>query len=152
MAAPPIAVQLTKFEQLEILRTEVKEREEELKQNEKQIRSLLYEVERIRYLQTLHPLFQQLRAPAELQQLPQLQQQRELLADALRVLTGAITQLEAETAGMTPPPSTQRPAAPGAAGAAGARRRFDSFDDFRANRPAGDAGSAGGAAGGAKHF
>ncbi|HYF48928.1 MAG TPA: hypothetical protein VEJ63_05965 [Planctomycetota bacterium] len=143
MALPPIQIQLSKFEQIEILRQEIELREGELKQTEKSIREVLFELERQRYLQTIHPIFGQLPQPQQAATLPQLQANREALADAITTMQTALTALESETHGQTAPPSRnpsvlrqQQAGGAGAAGAAGAPRRakFDSFDDFRANR------------------
>lgn len=142
MASPPIAVTLSKFEQLEILRAEIELRESELKGVEKQIRDCLFELERQRFLQTIHPVFSQLAPPEQSAHLPQLNANREMLADAIRSMQAVMTQLESETAGLSAPPSRnpglQRPGAPApAAGAAPRRAKFDSFEDFRAAKPGG---------------
>ena len=135
MAATPIQIQLTKFEQIEILRAEIDLREQELKRTEKQIRDTLFEVERQKYLQTVHPIFTQLPAPAGLAQLSQFSDNRDALMQALETMQAALTALEAETIGQTAPPSRGL-GKPSPAGAAGAARRpkFDSFDDFRASK------------------
>jgi len=138
MAAPPITVQLTKFEQIEILRAEIETRDEELRKTEGQIRDILFEIERQRYLQALHPLFAKLSPPQEAANLPQLQTHKDALRGAIQVMEAALAALEKETAGQAAPASRGlgRPGA-GPAGAAGPRRKFDSFDDFRANKPPG---------------
>ena len=127
MALPPITVQLSKFEQIEILRAEIQTRDEELKQAERLIRETLSEVERQKYLQTLHPLFKELQPPRDAAGLAQLLAKREALGTALQSMQATLTALERETAGQARPIHA-------AAAAAGAKRRFDSFDDFRANR------------------
>lgn len=140
MAAPPIAIQLSKFEQIEILRAEIEAREEELKHVERQIRETLFEIEKQRYLQTLHTLFHQLPPPKDAANLPALEASRSAMTEAIQVMQAQLGVLEKETHGQAAPPSRapglQRP---GAAPAAqpGARKRFDSFDDFKANRPGG---------------
>ena len=138
MAAPPITVQLTKFEQIEILRAEIGSREEEMRKTESQIREVLFEIERQKYLQTLHPLFAKLQPPQDVANLPHLQTYRETLRGAIQIMEAALAALEKETAGQMPPGGRgqNRPGV-GAAGAAGPRRKFDSFDDFRANKPPG---------------
>jgi len=138
MALPPIAVQLSKFEQLEIVRQEIEARETELKHVEKQIRDCMFELERQRFLQTLHPIFQQMTKPEQAAHLPQLNANRESLSGAIQSMQGALAALEGETAGQHAPPSRNpglQRAGPGAAPAAGAaprRAKFDSFEDFRA--------------------
>ena len=133
MALPPIQVQLSKFEQIEILRAEIELREQELRQTEKQIRDLLFESERQKYLRSVHPIFNQLPAPESAAHLPQLNANRDALGEALEAMRSSLAKAEAETAGQTAPPSRNpaaglpRPAQPRAA-------RFDSFDQFRANK------------------
>ncbi len=141
MASPPIAITLSKFEQLEILRAEIELREGELKQVEKQIRDCMFELERQRFLQTIHPVFAQLAPPEQAANLPQLHANRETLADAVRTMQAMMTQLESETAGQSAPasrnPGLQRPGAPAPAAGAPRRAKFDSFEDFRATKPGG---------------
>ncbi|MBI3828105.1 MAG: hypothetical protein HY291_01220 [Planctomycetes bacterium] len=148
MGLPPIQVQLSKFEQLEILRQEIELREEEFKQTEKYIRTIMWEVERQKYLQSIHPLFQQLQPPAEAASLVQFTANREALQSAIDVMKLQLQALEAETRGQAVPPGLrasmpQRPGAPSAAASAAggipgaAKRKFDSFDDFRTQRPGG---------------
>lgn len=142
MPAQPISVQLSKFEHIEILRTEIDARQEELKKTEHQIRETLYEIERQRYLQMLHPLFQTMTPPAEAANLPQYNAHRDALVEAIQAMENTLTALQAETAGQTAPPTRglSRPGASGANPAAGTsapRRKFDSFDDFRSNRAGG---------------
>jgi hypothetical protein len=141
MPLPPITVQLSKFEQLEIVRQEIEARETELKHIEKQIRDCMFELERQRYLQTIHPIFQQLAKPEQAAHRPQLHAGREAVAGAIQNMQAALAALEAETAGQNAPPSRnpglQRPTGVGSgqqAAAAPRRAKFDSFDDFRAAR------------------
>ena len=146
MSLPPIQIHLSKFEQIEILRSEIELREHELKQTEKSIREVLFEQERQKYLQTIHPIFAQLPEPPHAENMPQMLANREALGAALLVMQEALNALETETAGQAAPPS-RNPGLPraGAAGSAGAaagsavprRAKFDSFDDFKANRTSG---------------
>lgn len=135
MALEPINIQLSKFEQIEVLRQEIELRGEELKETEKSIRAVLWEIERIKYLSTVHPLFRQLPQPAEAANLPQLQANREALGQAIEALKVSLTALEGETKGMQPPPA--RAGMPGAGAGAAPRKKFDSFDDFRTRNPGG---------------
>jgi hypothetical protein len=140
MPAPHLSVQLSKFEQLEILRSEIEARQEELKKADSQVREILYEMERQRYLQGIHPLFQQLTPPAEAANLAQWNAHRDALTDALQFMESTLNALQAETAGQSAPPSRglSRPGAAAPAAAPGApRRKFDSFDDFKANKAGG---------------
>ena len=148
MAMDPIKVELSKFEHLEILRQEVEQREAELKETEKSVRAILWENERLKYLQSLHPTFAQLVAPnAGAGQLKQLQELREVLGAALVAAQDALKILEVEMKGQRPPASPPRkqlsavplpPKAPGASLGAAPRNRFDVGDPFRAQRPGGE--------------
>src|SRR5262245_60922262 len=137
MALPPITIQLSKFEQLEIVRQEIEAKETELKHVEKQIRDCMFELERQHYLQQLHPIFQQMQEPEMAPHLPQLNANREAIAGAIQNMQGALAALEGETQGQHAPPSRnpgslQRPGTPAAASGAQRRAKFDSFEDFRA--------------------
>ena len=127
MALPPISVQLTKFENIEILRIEIEAREEELKVSEKTIRALLYEIEKVRYLKSLHPFFLQIPDPPEAATVPQLHTKREALNQAIETMKAHLAQLEGETLGQTAPPSAA------GAGGLGARPKLS---DLQAQRPA----------------
>ncbi len=141
MGLEPIQVNLSIFEKLEILRQEIDLREEELKEAEKSIRQILHEIERQKYLQTVHPLFQHLPPPAEAANLPQLHSNREALHQALLAMKASMQAIEAETGGRPQKPPAddlrtlqqQRPGT-GAGGAASRKPKFDSFDDFRNQR------------------
>jgi hypothetical protein len=142
MALPPIQLQLSKFEQIEILRAEIELREGELKQVEKQIRDTVYEIERQKYLQSVHPIFNQLPPPEQVNNLPQFNANRDALAEAILAMQTTLAALESETAGQAAPPSrapgVNRPGTnPAAAAGVPRRAKFDSFDDFRANKTGG---------------
>lgn len=139
MAPPLVSLKLSKFEQIEILRAEIELRDTELKQVEKQIRAVLFEVERQRFLQTLHSVFQQLTPPEHAAHLPELEANREALFDALAVMQSALKNLETETTGQTAPPSRSSGMIRPAGGInAPKRAKFDSFDDFKASKSSGD--------------
>ncbi|MCW8131472.1 MAG: hypothetical protein KIS92_14075, partial [Planctomycetota bacterium] len=103
MGLPPIQVSLSKFEQIEILRQEIELREEEFKQTEKYIRTILWEIERQRFLQSIHPLFTQLQPPPEAAQLNQYVANRDALNTAIETMKNQLLVLEAETRGQAPP-------------------------------------------------
>lgn len=140
MALPPITVQLSKFEQLEILRLETEAREDELRALETKVRDILYDVEKRRYLHSLHPLFQEIEPHAEMVNYQAIVQRREAIDEALTNLKAATAALEAET-GSAPRPAgglrALQSQPPAAASAAAPRRKFDSFDDFRATKGGG---------------
>ncbi|MGD0091962.1 MAG: cell division protein FtsA [Planctomycetota bacterium] len=136
MPVPPMTIELTTFEQLEIVRTEVEARDEELRQVESKIRTALFEAERLKYLQVLHPSYLELPQPPDVANVPQLEARREVLRQTLVTLRAALSALEKETAGQVAPAPRGKTRVVTGAGAAtpGQRRKFDSFDDFRANR------------------
>jgi hypothetical protein len=110
----PITVQLTAFQQIEILRQEIEQFEEDLKKTEARIREVLYQGEKHRYLTTLHPVFQQTAAPRELQELPELNGTRESLAAGLEAMRKALVELQASagTAGRSTASLPQIPRPP----------------------------------------
>lgn len=136
MALPPITVQLSKFEQIEILRAESDAREEELRLLETKLKAILYDVEKRRYLQSIHGLFQECEPHPEMVNYQALCQRRETLGEALDMVKASLAALEAEAGSSAPPRSALRqpPTAAGLPGAAPVRRKFDSFDDFRSTR------------------
>lgn len=140
MALPPITLQLSKFEQIEILRAEIDARDEELRHLETKLKDILYDVEKRRYLQSVHPLFQECQPHPDMVNYQALCQRRESIGEALDLLKSNLSALEAETGtiGAPRPAGLRQPPAPaGLPGAAPVRKRFDSFDDFRATRQGG---------------
>jgi hypothetical protein len=133
MAMPPLNLELSNFEQLEIVRQEIEAREGELGECEKNIRTLLWELERLKYLRTVHPFFQNVQPPGEAGKLAELQAHRETLSEALAALKAAVAVLEKETKGQVRPPSRQ-PAVPARPGAGPRKAGFDSFEEFRDQR------------------
>lgn len=109
MPLPPLTHQLSNFEQIEILRNEIEQFEEELKKTESRIRDALYQIEKQRFLTTVHPVFQNGPVSAETEALPEMHTTRETLANALEAMKGALTDLEA-VSGPVAPRTAQRPA------------------------------------------
>ena len=126
MGLSPITVSLTKFQQLEILRQEEEDRAREFADIEKKIRAILWEVERIKYLQRVHPHYRALKIPEEAAELPALEQYRQSLADALATVRASIQELEKELGpgAAAPPPGSGMQA----------RRKYNSFEEFRRSR------------------
>ena len=136
----PITLQLSKFEQIEILRAEIEKREEELKQIERQMREVLFELERQRYLQTVHAMFHEMPQPEQATNMPHYAVAHDTLSEAIEAMHATLTRLQSETAGQTAPPSrSAQQARPGMAApsAPAVRRKFDSFDDFKSNKQGG---------------
>ena len=99
MPLPPLTHQLSTFEQIEILRNEIEQFEEELKKTESRIRDVLYQIEKQRFLTTVHPIFQHTQSVAEAQALPELNNTRETLASGLEAMQQALASLEAASGG-----------------------------------------------------
>ena len=79
MPLPLLTHQLSNFEQIEILRNEIDQFEEELKKTESRIRDVLYQIEKQRFLTTVHVVFQQGRLLPESESLTELNTTRETL-------------------------------------------------------------------------
>lgn len=110
MNLAPITVQLSNFQQIEILRDQIEQFEEELKKTEVKIREVMYEDEKQRYLRSVHSIFHHSPPPAGTQELPELNRMREALANALEALKAALQNLEATSGPVPPrPPQPQRP-------------------------------------------
>ncbi len=107
MPLPPLTHQLSNFEQIEILRNEIEQFEEELKKTESRIRDVLYQVEKQRFLTTVHQIFQHGPVSADGEALPEMNTARETLASALDAMKRALAELEA-VSGSAPPRSAQR--------------------------------------------
>ncbi len=126
MGLDPISVSLTKFQQLEILRQEEEDRAKEMAEVEKRIRNILWEMERLKYLQRVHPHYMSVKPPEEASALADLEKYRQSLGGALAAIKIAIQALEKELGpGVAAPP-------PGGSGQA--RRKYNSFEEFRRNR------------------
>lgn len=95
MSLTPITVQLSNFQQIEILRDQIEQFEEDLKKTESKIRTAVYEEEKRRYLRSVHPIFQHSPEPEGSRELPEMQRMREALAGALESLKAALANLEA---------------------------------------------------------
>ena len=133
MAMPPLNLELSKFEQLEIVRQEIEAREQELAECEKNIRAILWELERLKYLRTVHPFFQNVQPPGEVNRLEEWQTRREALGAAVSALKAALPVLEKETKGQVPPPSRQ-PVTPSRLGGTPRKAGFEPFEEFRNQR------------------
>ena len=109
MALPPITVQLTNFQQIEILRDQIEQFEEELKKTESRIRDLLYEQEKQHYLRTVHAIFQHAPGAQGTEALPEMHGTREALAGALEAMKAVLANLEASSGPLPPRPAPSTP-------------------------------------------
>ena len=114
MPLPPLTHSLSNFEQIEILRNEIEQFEEELKKSESHIRTILYQLEKQRFLTTVHPVFQNGQIVPESDALPEMYTLRETLASALDAMKRTLSELEAASGGaplrVPPPRPMQMPA------------------------------------------
>ncbi len=108
MSLPPIGHTLSNFEQIEILRHEIEQFEEEFKKTESRIRDVMYQIEKQRFLMTVHQVFQHGPMIAEAAALPEMENTRETLASALGAMREILAELEA-VSGPIPPRPPQRP-------------------------------------------
>lgn len=128
MAVEPIKIELTVYNHLQILRTELEERTEELAKLESRMKEIQFEVERIRYLGTIDPALAQVAPPADYAQYSQMEEKRANLYRAIAALKANLQVVETETgsqpeAGKQPSLAELRAQKPGAA----KRSRFDTF-------------------------
>jgi hypothetical protein len=141
MTDNPIHVEFTIFNQIELLRQEVEKREEELRSVESSIRDILFELEKIRYLQSLDAFYhnqKNIAYPANYETFPDLEQRRSDLVRVIATLKQTLEIASQQTSGArpvksagSPDPASKSPAAPSSGGA---KRGFDDFDTFRQRR------------------
>ena len=107
MGLEPIAVTLTSFEKLETLRSELKVREEDLQNVERDLRSAMRSLAVHRYLKTVSPFYSALPPPPEATAAADLEKRRQALYVVIQTLRGEIPRLEAGVSSSTP--ASQRP-------------------------------------------
>ena len=99
MGLDPITVTLSTFEKLEILRTEVKVREQELADTEKELRAALRSVATQRFLKSLAPYYNSVPLPPEAAAAPDLERKRQSLYQVIQAIRSQIPRLEATAMG-----------------------------------------------------
>ena len=136
-----IHVDITIYNQIELLRQEIDRREEEFKSIESSIRAVLFELEKVRYLQSLDAFYHDpnnVSYPDNYESFPDMEQRR---IDLFRVIATLKQQLNAaiQQTGMPRPapaaasePTARASSASSASG--GPKRGFDDFDSFRRRR------------------
>ena len=106
MALEPITVTLTTYEKIEILRSELKTREEELKTVEHDLRVAMQALAQHRYLKSLSTFYARQQAPTEAAAVPNLEKRRQALFQLIVALRGEVPRLEsAAVSGVATPPS-----------------------------------------------
>jgi hypothetical protein len=106
MPLDPITVTLTTYEKLEILRSELKVREEELKTVEHDLRMAMQALAQHRYLKSLCTFYTRHPAPAEVATVPDLEKRRQALFQVITALRAEVPRLESAVvsgAGAPPP-------------------------------------------------
>ncbi len=105
MPLEPITVTLTTYEKLEILRGELKVREEELKTVEHELRLAMQALAQHRYLKSLCTFYTHQPAPAEAATVPDLDKRRQALFQVIAALRAEVPRLEsAAVSGVGAPP------------------------------------------------
>ncbi len=105
MGLEPITVTLTTYEKLEILRAELKSREEEFKNAERDLRSAMRALAEHRYLKSLTTFYTSQLAPAEAAMVPELDKRRQALSQVIAAIRAEIPRLEsAAVSGVPAPP------------------------------------------------
>ena len=94
MGLEPITVTLTSFEKLEILRGELKTREEELKDAERDLRSAMRALAHHRYLKSISTFYAAQPVPTEAAMVPELDKRRQALYQLIGILRSEIPKLE----------------------------------------------------------
>ena len=140
MTDNPIHIDFTIFNQIELLRQEIDKREEELRSVESSIRDILFELEKIRYLQSLDAFYhnqKNVAYPANYETFPDLEQRRGDLVRVIATLKQTLEVASQQTSGARPVKPSGPPdsgAKTPAASSGGSKRGFDDFDSFRQRR------------------
>jgi hypothetical protein len=104
MAFEPITVTLSTFEKLEILRGELKAREEELQNVERELKNALRMLATHRYLKGVSPYYARRPTPPEAAAVPEIEKRRQALYQVIQAIRAEVPRLEAAAAGRQPPP------------------------------------------------
>jgi hypothetical protein len=95
MGLDPVTVTLTTFQKLETLRTELKNREEELQSVERDLRKAMQAIAVFRFLKTVSPFYGTRPPPEEAATAAGLEKQRQALYAVIMSIRGEIPRLEA---------------------------------------------------------
>ena len=99
MGLDAVTVTLTTFEKVQILRGELKAREEELQAIEKNLRDALRSLTTHRYLKSISPYYAGRPAPAEAASVPEIEKRRKALYQVIQAIRAAAPRLEAAVPG-----------------------------------------------------
>jgi len=109
MGLEPITVTLSTFERLEILRSELKAREEELQGVERDLRNAMRAFATYKYLKSISPYYADRPAPPEVTAVPELDKKRQALYQVIQAIRAEIPRLESSAGGA---PAQAVPSAP----------------------------------------
>ena len=132
-----VTVEFTIFNMLELLRGQIEDREKELAKVEAELRDILFEMQKIRYLQSLDPFYQKnVDYPENYKQYPDMEQRREDLIRVIGILKQQMTavQAKADAQARSGGGAMPQPEPAGEPESGGAKRRFDDFDSWRRKR------------------
>ena len=106
MGREKIEVRLTPFEKLELVRSELAKKKQEMIDVERKIRDILARQENLDYLKQLSAYYATQPAPEEVRLVPQLESKRVLIYSTIDALAAVLPQLEAAVASGKAAPST----------------------------------------------
>ena len=98
MGREKIEVRLTAFEKLELVRSELAKKKQELIEVDRKIRDILARQENLDYLKQLSAYYATQPAPEEIGLVPQLESKRALIYSTIDALAAVLPELEAATA------------------------------------------------------
>ena len=104
MGLEPITVTLTTFEKLETLRAELKTRQEELQNVERDLRAAMRSLATHRYLKSVSPFYAAVPPPPEATAAADLEKKRQALYGVIQSIRGEIPRLEAAVSSSAPSP------------------------------------------------
>ena len=107
MGLEPITVTLSTYEKLEILRIELKVRQEELRNVEHDLRGAMRALAQHRYLKSLSTFYGGQPAPGEAGKVPELDKRRQALYQVIAAIRAEVPKLESaalSSASAPPPP------------------------------------------------
>ena len=94
MGLEPITVTLSSFEKLEVLRIELKTREEELQGVERDLKTALRSIATQRFLKSVAPYYNDQGLPKEAASAPDLERKRQALYQVIQAIRSAMGKLE----------------------------------------------------------
>ena len=109
MSPDSMSVALTTFEKLEILRAELKEREQEIQKVERDLNAALRSLATYRYLKSIAPYYANKPAPPEATAVPELEKRRQSLVQVVQAIRAEMPALESAAVRGQAPPRAEAP-------------------------------------------